>query len=792
MTNTTGGSSGGSTSAIPGSAKPIGILLGISILLLVISYFGIANSLLSLVAVLACVGALVLARNHKESVSNAAQSSTNGKTILPLLGIAIKLGAIWYCLTIDFVYGAIFVALAFGVTLYSLIMKKEEAANGPFALAFGLHILDSASYLSNMGDVFAFSAITSITKLIAYIILGYYTANCLHGEQATWNQRWGWIGLGILTYALPIVTNALIGKFGVVFVQLHVFLPIFVILIFIKGWDHLNGMFRLIAILYFGLLFLSFFASLTNESMKNVASENLGQMLGVIAGRDANLAAAAKNSGGTSPMAGLLSPALLNGNLNEQIRIALGQAKNTASAQLNKTRDMRAALMNDSQYTGSIDRNAKEKLGVSFEKFKLDSDSNYWDYDTIGLYGILVAKTLDRPINITLGCAGKNVARETEIPAQQIHPNTQARPLNVAREEAVDVDCIFNASSLGIGSSEITLRADFTFKTLAYLKRYYMAQDALRALRTRSIDPFQQYAIVDRNPNTIYTAGPVMLGMDAGQPLTPIDSTRVDWQPSIGITLSNKWDGMITKVNRFVLFLPKGLRIRQVIGAVGAEPQEITCNDLASTDAIEAATCSDDLNNIYDVKITGDQDPIKLYRTYRFLLDSDQPGALLGPGPLATRFYRASVDYEYRLEKKTRVTVQNSTSKSKAVRGSDIPPVIVLQEESSIGTRSANISIMTDQETNARVSIYSLGSSKRTFGASAFSTNKTITLTNLNPATLYYYELEVSNGKTATQAQRRSFTTLDKEPEPLPASPPATASPATTTPTTPSTPPTTP
>ncbi len=349
-------------------------------------------------------------------------------------------------------------------------------------------------------------------------------------------------------------------------------------------------------------------------------------------------------------------------------------------------------------YTGKVDENAKAQLGVFLEDMK-QADPIFYNDRPVGIYAKLKVLTLDSPVNITIIC--KNSHASGVIP--NIYPQSH---FNVATYEEKDIDCVFPVGTIKTATSPtstVTMGAEFNFKTMSYVKTYFMEIERLRSFRREELDPLDQYGITDKNPIAIYTNGPVGIGMGVGNPPVGIDTSQDSTMMTLGITIENKWDGKILGMNRMVVILPKQFTLEEI----GVPFTQIDCDQLNPEEKGEL--CSNDFNNVYLVKDPQLEIAKNNFKSYRAFLkiNKDNYADVLGLTPISTKFFKVTMDYRYRLEKtktieiKSRQTLAFDTS---VVAGSqaDItaPLVSEMKAEKIEGSDLIKVSWKTDEESN--------------------------------------------------------------------------------------------
>ncbi len=295
-------------------------------------------------------------------------------------------------------------------------------------------------------------------------------------------------------------------------------------------------------------------------------------------------------------------------------------------------------------YTGKVDEKSKEQLGVYIENFK-PAEERFYESAPVTVFANIKARTFDKPINLRINCSASN-----NIPASKIRPRSE---YVIEFYDEQGVDCVFDPGVLEAGTYSVAMLADFDFKTMAYLKSYFMEQERLRAFRRQNIAPFQQYGITDTAPTAIYTQGPVRIGMRVESALpVGIDKELPEIGFILGVTLENAWQGKVTKVNNLTIIIPKGFVLTDISNR---QTEKITCFDLPFEDQ---EGCDDSLVEVY--MVSPEVKSIDKYVTFRANVVAKRQDyqKILGEAPISTKYFKTMVSYDYRLEGKTQLTVR--------------------------------------------------------------------------------------------------------------------------------------
>lgn len=339
-------------------------------------------------------------------------------------------------------------------------------------------------------------------------------------------------------------------------------------------------------------------------------------------------------------------------------------------------------------YTGMVDENQKEPIGVYLENMQVASNK-FFEGDTVTIWGVIRAKTMDPEKTITI----KTICY-AEMPKPDISPDVSISKVSITnpigledvdftRMEVVqgdadptgpdnsfnmvvsvmdekDLNCEFVPNALGEGSWTAYLSSTFNFDTYSYLKAYFMDQERLRAIRRQNKDPLDDYGIADKNPVAVYTQGPIMIGMQVTQPLIGLDRQNKN-ELRLGITLENQWKGRLKRINDLVIKVPPSMSIA-------------FCDYNIKADACKADECEDGkyaiVYKLQDNAEGGKRGKESLknmendFQTINCKVNVENVDSALGDSPIATHYFKVSADYIYELKAAIQITIEKSTLSS--------------------------------------------------------------------------------------------------------------------------------
>lgn len=326
--------------------------------------------------------------------------------------------------------------------------------------------------------------------------------------------------------------------------------------------------------------------------------------------------------------------------------------------------DKQQAVANGNYYEGQVEENQYTPLGVYLEDLKA-SDSEYVNGDKVSVWATLKVKTLtsskdDKDIGIKVKCWIDNAKEPKNGGDLGFGPGGE-KLFKVYKQADEFVSCKF--PKVEIGGHSVYISAEYDFKTMSYIKAYFMDFDRKMALMRENIDVFNEYGITDTNPVAIFTNGPIMVGMATteNQPIAVLID-RKDELTRLGITIDNRGEGYIKKINDIQIQMPIGLHFNtESCSHEVKEADKSMCVDLCQSTA-NPDMCSKDCDRyrFYNVPGIAKERNIKTFQNFYCILGYDPNNAddLLGNGPISTRYIRAVVDYTYYIERYTPIYVR--------------------------------------------------------------------------------------------------------------------------------------
>lgn len=208
-------------------------------------------------------------------------------------------------------------------------------------------------------------------------------------------------------------------------------------------------------------------------------------------------------------------------------------------------------------YTGQVEQN-KEQTGAFIRDF--NPLGTLFEGVPVELVATVQLRSFVEKVNISTSCYAVNTRDNTRIQG-----NTSPELIeNVFRNNYLSVSCRFD--HLSEGRYDVFFTADFNFETWAYTTLTFMDRDFLSDLYSDFVDVNREFDINTRT-RTIFTSGPVMLGMNDGRDLPISLSTNREEQDNlvtIGLTLDERHQpgasGKIRNVEYFQIRAPEEFR----------------------------------------------------------------------------------------------------------------------------------------------------------------------------------------------------------------------------------------
>ncbi len=270
-----------------------------------------------------------------------------------------------------------------------------------------------------------------------------------------------------------------------------------------------------------------------------------------------------------------------------------------------------------------------EKLGVRFEDMEADMNS-YYAGDPVAAWVWLKARALNKYEHFTISLRCSATDEEGNSILGTISPESE---FEIYTLEDHYISCEF--PSMDAGFYDIQINATFDFTTTADITAYYMNQEAMNSLKMEGKDLFAEYPILEDSVAE-YTQGPVMLGMEVQDvPIAVPDDGR-QIKHYIGTTVGNSWDGVISSLDAFSIFIPNDMSLdcRGFSGPRGGEDRQ---SEYARQDTQSYGEILDHLS----------------FRCWVLMSKAD-----LDNSPVTSRVFETEANYHYTISDSIHVTVE--------------------------------------------------------------------------------------------------------------------------------------
>ncbi|MBD3313428.1 hypothetical protein GF345_03215 [Candidatus Woesearchaeota archaeon] len=365
-------------------------------------------------------------------------------------------------------------------------------------------------------------------------------------------------------------------------------------------------------------------------------------------------------------------------------------------------------------YTGMVDENAEEPLGVYLLNIQTARDRVFTD-EAIYLWGVIRARTLnpDNPIDITTSCyathedfnldyyaritgnpygtfiaedfldspsgslspsegsvdvSGAGVSAGADVDAEfdaefmktlivrgdaDSTGHDDVHEMSVAVMDEKDISCEFPPGSMKPGVWTAYFSSKFNFDTHSYLQAYFIDQERLRSIRRQNNDPFSVLGITNRNPSSLSTNGPVQVNLQVTQPLTSLSRDEKS-ELRLGITLQNRWEGRIMEIDDLYIKVPPSMSIASCDHNIRQEP----CAGDECEQGQYSVVYRLQQNTAEGRRGADSLRNIEYFQSINCKVSINNANAALGVAPYATHFFKVSTEYIYELRKSIPITVE--------------------------------------------------------------------------------------------------------------------------------------
>ncbi len=301
-------------------------------------------------------------------------------------------------------------------------------------------------------------------------------------------------------------------------------------------------------------------------------------------------------------------------------------------------------------YKSRTDDLNKRKIGVYVDALNPVPTSIFSEGMPVSVEGRVRGEVIENEVMLKIDCMANN-----KIPGE-IYP--LKNEWQVVRFFDERIDCSFEGLPEGSHQIEMSVSIE-NFKTLSYLRAFFINEDALFQLRRQGKDPLRVYNLYSSDFVTIHTPGPMKVGMELGTPPIGINP-KEKIQLKLGVGLSNTWLGELKKIKEVFLIIPEEFRVIGITGLRGEERvvEQSSCSELPEEDA---KLCDNQLESVYKItqnaleSLPANLKNIPVVFSVRLEGDGER---ILQNQPFTNKYFKTTVVYDYKLSQKASVAVR--------------------------------------------------------------------------------------------------------------------------------------
>lgn len=199
-------------------------------------------------------------------------------------------------------------------------------------------------------------------------------------------------------------------------------------------------------------------------------------------------------------------------------------------------------------YVGQVEQNEHRPLGVRLEEVG-PIDPEFFPNQSATIVGYITAETfLDDEISVGVTCVVDRRGSEATV---------STAPVSVFYGHDELFECTF-VEGFAPGTYPVDVQAEFMFETWADITYDFVLEEKALAFARLQQDIYRELDIT-QEPHSIYTNGPVMLGMGGSRmPILVTDEPPYLKNAVLGFTLQSKWPrGELGKVEELELIIPQ-------------------------------------------------------------------------------------------------------------------------------------------------------------------------------------------------------------------------------------------
>ncbi len=325
-----------------------------------------------------------------------------------------------------------------------------------------------------------------------------------------------------------------------------------------------------------------------------------------------------------------------------------------------------------------VENSQGQDVGVYMENIDLVGGEPYTHHPLI-LRSVIRAKTFDKDIDMTLVCSAQKTYVETGKKNKVYSGQVDDPYVRVSSMQSRPFVCEFPEHTFDKGGHRVYFNASFDFATSAIIKRYVMDKARFYSMKSQDIDIFENYEISDRNPQSIYTPGPIILGIKTLDPFILLSSNQTE-RIRLQVQLKKEygWEGNLQSLQNLYIFVPDGFTMEK---DVSNRNKQFSCTH--QVEAVEeytdicqcglGAICIPDCENynIYRVNTSGlmvpkeDEEDMK---TVKYVLpedifigcwlEADRSTRILGNNPLDMVSFKTYAEYRFTVKEEKYVNMK--------------------------------------------------------------------------------------------------------------------------------------
>lgn len=229
-------------------------------------------------------------------------------------------------------------------------------------------------------------------------------------------------------------------------------------------------------------------------------------------------------------------------------------------------------------YQGQVEQNQQQPTGVFITQLTSLYPTTYVGTAPMIIGHIQAMTFLNRPVRLTPSC---RLERPDHNFAGTPDPNPadpNAQPLDVNYKLDSDVACTFPVSpNMTAGSYTGVLGISFPYETWAYVTETFVSRQAIQNYDVQGKD-INQALSIDKTTQSIFTNGPVMVGISTvNQPIAidPTSTTGRYLQQRFGFTVANQWSqGTLQHVDSAIVMVPQPFILQNCSPTIWSDTEE--------------------------------------------------------------------------------------------------------------------------------------------------------------------------------------------------------------------------